>query len=92
VNATAKVVSLLEEAIKSDRMLTQAEARRIAVDAALEALARFAAAHPLPTQVTAKEAARMLGVSGRTISRMRLPRNSAGKIPYEAVLEARAAS
>lgn len=76
-----------EEAIGIN-MLTEHEARKVAIAAAEEVLAR----RPVPTSVTLKQAAEMLGISPNTARKLRLPRNSAGLIPYEAVLEARAAS
>jgi hypothetical protein len=66
--------------------------RRIAVDAAMEALTRFAATHPMPSAVSISQAAEMLNVSGRTVTRLKLPRNKTGKIPVEAVLNALRAS
>lgn len=69
-------------------MYTEDEARALAIDAAQEALTRFAASRPVPTAVSASEAATMLGVSVRTVARMKLPRNRAGKIPYQVVLDA----
>lgn len=68
-------------------MLTEQEALRLIKTA----LALHAAERPVPSCVSVEQAAEMLGVSTKTITRMRLPRNKAGKIPYEAVLEARAA-
>lgn len=62
------------------------EARRIAVAAAEEVLAR----RPVPTAVTLKQAAEMLEISPRTAQKLKLPRNAAGLIPYEVVLAARA--
>jgi predicted DNA-binding transcriptional regulator YafY len=50
------------------------------------------AERPVPSCVTVAQAAEMLKVSERTVVRMKLPRNAAGKIPYRAVLEALAAS
>ena len=68
-------------------MLTESEA----LELIRKALAIHDAQRPVPSCVSVAEAAEMLGVSTRTIVRMKLPRNAAGKIPYEAVLEARAA-
>lgn len=68
-----------------EKLYTQGEARMIAIDAARIALA----GQPLPTHVSMVEAAKMLGVTARTVARWKLPRNSAGKIPYEAVIAAR---
>lgn len=68
-------------------MITKQEARELIREAVREALAQ----RPAPSCVSVTEAAKMLGVSRRTAVRMNLPRNAAGKIPYEAVLEARAA-
>lgn len=48
------------------------------------------ARRPVPTAVTLKQAAEMLEISVPTARKLKLPRNSAGLIPYEAVLEARA--
>jgi hypothetical protein len=75
----------------TSRQFTEKEARALAVDAAQEALSRYAASHPLPSSVTVAEAAKMLGVSLRTAARMKLPRNDAGRIPYSVVLDALAA-
>jgi hypothetical protein len=72
----------------SERMYSEAEVSKIAIEAAEAALARFAVYHPLPSCVTATEAAEMLGVSTKTITRMKLPRNDAGKIPYVDLLKA----
>jgi hypothetical protein len=59
-----------------------------AVELIRRALAIRDAERPVPSCVTAIQAAEMLGVSTRTVIRMKLPRNKAGKIPYRAVLEA----
>lgn len=67
-------------------MLTEVEARQIAVAAAEEVLAR----RPVPSGVTLKQAAEMLDVHVNTARKLKLPRNRAGLIPYEAVLAARA--
>jgi hypothetical protein len=56
-----------------------------------KALAIHDAQRPVPSCVSVTEAAKMLGVSRRTLVRLNLPRNDAGKIPYESVLAARAA-
>lgn len=69
-------------------MHTDQELRRVAVAAAEEVLAR----RPVPNSVTLKQAAEMLGVCRNTAAKLNLPRNGAGLIPYEAVLEARDAS
>lgn len=66
-------------------MLTEQEARQVAIAAVEEVLAR----RPVPTAVTLKQAAEMLEISVRTAQKLRLPRNAAGLIPYEAVLAAR---
>ena len=68
-------------------MLTETEA----LDLIRKALAIRDAERPVPSCVSVAEAAEMLGVSTRTVVRMKLPRNKAGKIPYRAVLEALAA-
>lgn len=70
-------------------MYTKAEASKLAVEAAKLALEEFAIANPLPSCVSATEAAKMLNVSVRTLWKLKLPRNRAGKIPTEAVLDAR---
>lgn len=70
-----------------ERMYTEAEACKLAE----QVLERFSSKHPLPTAVSLKQAAEMLGVSVRTAVRLKLPRNKFGRIPYEAVLDARAA-
>jgi hypothetical protein len=66
-------------------VLTEQEALRVGIRAAEEVLAR----RPVPTAVTLKQAAQMLGISPNTARKLCLPRNSTGLIPYEAVLAAR---
>lgn len=68
-------------------MLTEAEALELIT----KALAIHDAERPVPSHVTVEQAAEMLDVSTRTVIRMKLPRNEAGKIPYRAVVEALAA-
>lgn len=68
--------------------MTDQDIRKVAIAAAEEVLAR----RPVPTAVTLKQAAEILGISPNTARKLKLPRNSAGLIPYEAVLAARAAS
>lgn len=65
--------------------MTASEARQVAIAAVEEVLAR----RPVPTSVTLKQAAEMLDISPNTARKLKLPRNSAGLIPYEAVLAAR---
>lgn len=72
----------------SERTYTDKEAKALAVEAAQEALRRYAAEHPHPSCVTAVEAAKMMQLSVRTVAKLNLPRNKAGKIPYSAVLDA----
>jgi hypothetical protein len=60
-----------------------------AVERAVE---KVLAGRPVPTAVTLKQAAEMLGISRNTAGKLKLPRNRAGLIPYEDVLAARAAS
>jgi uncharacterized protein YbbK (DUF523 family) len=62
--------------------------RKEALDIALEAVRLYAASHPVPTAVTLKQAAEMLGVCPKTARKFELPRNRAGLIPYAAVQEA----
>jgi hypothetical protein len=69
-------------------MLTEQEALELIT----KALAIHDAERPVPTGVSVTEAAEMLNVSPRTVIRMKLPRNKAGKIPYRAVVEALAAA
>jgi hypothetical protein len=66
-------------------VLTEQEALRVGIRAAEEVLAR----RPVPTAVTLKQAAEMLGISVPTARKINMPRNRAGLIPYEAVLAAR---
>lgn len=66
-------------------MLTASEARQVAVAVVEEVLAR----RPVPSAVTLKQAAEMLGISPNTARKLKLPRNLAGLIPYESVLAAR---
>ena len=61
------------------------EARKLIADTVEEVLAR----RPVPTAVTLDQAAQMLGVHRNTARKLKLPRNAAGLIPYEAVLAAR---
>ena len=72
--------------------LALADIERVVSKAATEALARYAASHPLPSAVTVAEAGRMLGVSRSTAFRLAkhgaLKRNATGLIPYESVLKA----
>jgi hypothetical protein len=68
-------------------MLTEQESMQLIV----KALAIHDAQRPVPSCVSVTEAAKMLKVSRRTLVRLNLPRNKVGKIPYEAVLAARAA-
>lgn len=71
----------------TDRTYTEPEVRSIALEAAKAAIAL----RPVPSHVTVAQAAEMLGVSSRTVARMKLPRNSMGRIPYEEVIAARSA-
>lgn len=65
--------------------LTQQEVRRIVVATVEEVLAR----RPVPSSVTLKQAAEILGISRNTATKLNLRRNRAGLIPYESVLAAR---
>jgi hypothetical protein len=69
-------------------MLTEQEALELIT----KALALHDAERPVPSGVSVADAAEMLQVSRRTVIRMKLPRNKAGKIPYRAVVEALAAA
>lgn len=60
---------------------------REALELIQRALALHDAARPLPSQVSVAEAAEMLGVSTRTVIRMKPPRNGVGKIPYVWITE-----
>jgi hypothetical protein len=62
--------------------MSEPEISRI-VDAALK---RYAAMHPLPSTVTVQQAADALGLSPRTIHRMKPPRVGP-KIPYSWILK-----
>jgi hypothetical protein len=66
-------------------MMSEQDARRVAIAAAEEVLAR----RPVPSAVTLKQAAEMLGISVPTARKIGLPRGASGLIPYEAVLAAR---
>lgn len=68
--------------------MTNQDLRKVAIAAAEEVLAR----RPMPTAVTLKQAAEMLGMSPNTARKLKLPRNPAGLIPYESVLAARDAT
>jgi hypothetical protein len=69
-----------------ERMYTEQEARNLAIEAAGEALKRFAATHPNPANVSVAEAASALNLSVRTIARLKPPKVG-GKIPYSWVLK-----
>jgi len=66
-------------------MLSANEVRQVVAATVEELLAR----RPVPSAVTLKQAAEMLDISPNTARKLKLPRNSAGLIPYEAVLAAR---
>lgn len=68
------------------RMYTEQEARRLAVEAAEEAIARFSARRPVAPLLSVAAAADTLGISVRTIARMKPPKVG-GKIPYSWVVE-----
>ena len=57
-----------------------------AVERAVE---KVLARRPVPTSVTLKQAAEMLGVCRQTARKLNLPRNGAGMINYEDVLAVR---
>lgn len=61
--------------------------REEALNLVQQALALHDARRPTPSAVTVQQAAEMLGVTTRTISRMKPPKHGAGKIPYVWVLE-----
>lgn len=63
----------------TEKTYSATEAKALAIEAAQVALAQ----RPVPTHVSVKQAAEMLGLSCRTIARLKLPRNAAGRIPYE---------
>jgi hypothetical protein len=69
-----------------DRMYSEAETRRIAVDAAQEALKLFAATHPQSATMTFPQAAEAMGLSESTIRRLK-PDRVGGKIPYSWVVK-----
>lgn len=71
----------------TSRTYTEPEVTAIAIKAAEIALAQ----RPTPSHVSVKQAAEILGVSSRTIARLKLPRNAMGRIPYEDVIAARSA-
>ena len=68
-------------------MLTEQDAMNLI----RKALAMHDAERPVPSHVSVAEAAEMLGVTTRTVARMKPLRNKAGKIPYRWVVEALAA-
>lgn len=70
----------------AERIYTEQEARRLAVDAAQEALARFTATHPKPATMTFPQAAEAMSLSESTIRRLKPPRVG-GKIPYSWVVK-----
>jgi hypothetical protein len=51
------------------------------------AVARALAQRPTASTVTYEQAGEMIGVSSRTVRRMRPPQIAAGRIPYSWVLE-----
>ncbi len=64
-------------------MYTADEVSKIAIDAARVALAQ----QPMPLNVPVAEAAKMLKVSVRTLTRRRPPRGIGGRVPYSWILE-----
>jgi hypothetical protein len=68
-------------------MLTETEALALI----RKALTLHDAERPVPSHVSVAEAAEMLGVTTRTIARMKPQRNKAGKIPYRWIVETMAA-
>ncbi len=68
-----------------DRSVTLTESE---IDALIErAVVRALAQRPVASTVTYEQAGEMLGVSSRTVRRMRPPQVAAGRIPYAWVLE-----
>lgn len=67
-------------------MLTETEA----LELIRKALALHDAGRPIPTAVSFADAARMLEISTRTLTRMKPPRNKVNLIPYSWVIEAMA--
>ena len=72
----------------TERVYSEREARDLAVEAAQEALRLYSAKPLKKPAYTLVEAAGILGVSSRTVARMNLKKNAAGKIPYEVLLDA----
>lgn len=71
--------------------MTEAEAKAIAREAAREAVAMTLERlprEPVRLALSRQEVARLLGKSPRTIDRMNLPKNKAGKIPVQDALRA----
>lgn len=67
--------------------LSEADVLKIA-EAAVE---RYAARHPRPTHVTISQAAKMLGISRGTATKLLgAQRNACGQVPIEAVDDVRA--
>lgn len=64
-------------------MLTEREA----LDMAKRAVELYAASNPNPITVSVTEAAELLGVSRRTVERMKPPRAAGNRIPYAWLLE-----
>lgn len=75
----------------TERTFTEHETSQIAVAAALNALALFEQRPQVQKGgYSIAEAAKFLGCSKSTVSRMKLAHNAAGKISYEALVAARA--
>lgn len=72
--------------------LAEHDLRRIVREAVAETIAQVIDLdRPLPDAVSVQEAARILGKSPRTISRMALKRNGVGKVLYSEVLRLKSA-
>ncbi len=67
----------------TERTYTELEARRLAVEVAQEAIALYEKRPRRDAAYTVTEAARLLGISPRTLIRKKLPKNGAGRIAYE---------
>jgi hypothetical protein len=64
--------------------LTRQELREIIQLAIREALVM----RPVPPHVTVTQAAEMMQLDRKTVAKLNLPRNKAGRIPYSAIMDA----
>lgn len=67
----------------AERTYTEQEFRQFAIEVAQEAIALYEKRPHRDAAYTVTEAAKLLGISTRTLIRKNLPKNGAGRISYE---------